>query len=170
MGVGPAGRTGRDQLAAAGRFAEHHVAGGEVIVIACARGAGGATHGEKFDGAPVFAVDCAGSLHTSVIELFVRSGAGGVLVLACPMEDCWNREGAVWLEQRMFHDREAELQERVDRRRVALAHVSLGETAAAHGALTDFRARVEALDRPTGEDDVDLLRLCDVPVREEDVA
>lgn len=170
MGVGPPGRTGRDQLAAAGRFAERHVRASEVVVVACTRGAGGAARSETFDGASVFAVDCAGSLHTSVVELFVRGGAAGVLVLACPMEDCWNREGAVWLEQRMFHDREAELQERVDRRRVALAHASLGETAAARAALADLRARVAALDRATGEDDVDLLRLCDAPVREEDVA
>jgi coenzyme F420-reducing hydrogenase delta subunit len=118
----------------------------------------------------VFAVDCAGMLHTSVIELFVRVGAGGVLVLACPKEACWNREGAVWLEQRMFHEREAELQERVDRRRVALAHVSLAETARARGALAGFRARIAALEQATGEDDLDLLRLCELPVREEDVA
>jgi coenzyme F420-reducing hydrogenase delta subunit/Pyruvate/2-oxoacid:ferredoxin oxidoreductase delta subunit len=170
MGVGPAGRTGRDQLATAREFAEARVVGGEVIVIACARGAGGAGNAETFDRAPVLAVDCAGSLHTSVIELLVRSGAGGVLVLACPKDDCWNREGAVWLEQRMFHDREAELQERVDRRRVALAHASLAERAAALRALAEFRGRVAAIEHTTSEEDFDVLRLCDVPAHEEDVA
>ena len=170
MGVGPPGRTGRDQLAVARAFAERHVVGGEVIVVACGRGAGGVARRKTFDGAPVFAVDCAGTLHTSVIELFVRVGAGGVLVLACPKEDCWNREGAVWLEQRMFHEREAELQERVDRRRVALAHVSLAETESARRALGDLRTRIAALERATGEDVIDLLRLCDVPVHQEDVA
>lgn len=170
MGIGPPARTGRDQLAAARRFAERHLTDAPVVVIACRRGAGGAGHGERFERAPVFAVDCAGALHTSVVEAFVRGGASGVLVLACPEEDCWNREGPVWLEQRMFHEREAELQERVDRQRVAVAHVSLGDRAAARAVLAEFRARVAALARATGEDDVDLLRLCDAPVRGEDVA
>ena len=32
--------------------------------------------GKVFDRAPVFSVSCAGNLHTSVVEYFVRSGAG----------------------------------------------------------------------------------------------
>ena len=139
-------------------------------VVSLMAGDFGAANAETFDGAPVLAVDCAGSLHTSVIELLVRAGAGGVLVLACPKADCWNREGAVWLEERMFHDREAELQERVDRRRVALAHASFAERATAHRALTGFRDRVAAIEHATSEEDFDLLRLCDVPAHEEDVA
>jgi coenzyme F420-reducing hydrogenase delta subunit/ferredoxin len=175
MGVGPAQRTGRDQLAAARAFFERHSpATSDVVVIACARGAGGAAGGEHLEGAPVFGIDCAGSLHTSVVELFVRGGAGGVLVLACPMEDCWNREGAIWLEQRLFHGREAELQERVDRRRVALANVSLADAAGARAALAELRAGIQALESSGGEDEIDLLRLCDLAAdgaaREEDVA
>ncbi|HEU4566084.1 MAG TPA: hydrogenase iron-sulfur subunit [Gemmatimonadaceae bacterium] len=162
MGIGPAGRTGRDQLAEARELVRQRAPGAEdVVVVACTRGAGGAGWAERFDGAPVFAVDCAGNLHSSVVELFVRAGAGGVLVLACPPEDCWNREGAVWLEQRLFHDREAELQARVDRRRVMLAHASLGGTAHARAALAELRARVRALRIAGGEDDPDLRRQCE---------
>ena len=167
MGVGPPGRTGRDQLATARAFAEQRVTPGEVVIIACGRGAGGVGRRPSFDGAPVFAVDCAGTLHTSVIELFVRAGAGGVLVLACPPEDCWNREGAVWLEQRMFHEREAELQERVDRRRVAVAHVALAETVEARRVLANFRERIAELEQARSEEEFDLLRLCDPPMAEE---
>jgi len=173
MGVGPAERTGRDQLAAARAFARRHAPGAsDVVVIACTRGSGGAARDERFDGAPVFAIDCAGSLHTSVIEMFVRDGAGGVLVFACPVEDCWNREGAIWLEQRLFHDREAELQERVDRRRVMLAHASFAESGRARAMLARFRASIASLEHARGEGDVDLLRLCDEAPRreEEDVA
>lgn len=162
MGIGPAGRTGRDQLAAARELVRQQAPGAEdIVVIACTRGAGGAGWAEHFDGAPVFAVDCAGSLHTSVVELFMRAGAGGVLVLSCPPEDCWNREGAVWLEQRLFHDREAELQARVDRRRVLLAHASLAGTAHAHAALAELRERVRALGSAAGEREPDLARQCD---------
>lgn len=170
MGVGPAGRTGRDQLAAARAFTRRHApAASDVVVIACTRGGGGAARDERFDGAPVFAIDCAGSLHTSVIEQLVRAGAGGVLVFACPAEDCWNREGAIWLEQRIFHDREAELQERVDRRRVMLAHASFAESSRARAMLARFRTSIEALEHARGEEDVDLLRLCDeAAVREEE--
>jgi coenzyme F420-reducing hydrogenase delta subunit len=133
------------------------------VVIACARGAGGVAREARFEGAPVLAVDCAGSVHTSVIEYLVRAGAGGVLVLACPMDDCWNREGTKWLEQRLFHDREAELQARVDRRRVALEPVGLAEAGLAAAALRAFRARVLELEQPVGEGEVDLLRLCEEP-------
>jgi coenzyme F420-reducing hydrogenase delta subunit len=121
----------------------------------------------RFDGAPVLAVDCAGSLHTSVVEYLVRAGAGGVLVLACPMDDCWNREGAKWLEQRLFHDREAELQARVDRRRVALELVGLAEPGRSTAALRAFRERIREFEVPAGEADVDLLLLCDEPALSE---
>jgi coenzyme F420-reducing hydrogenase delta subunit/Pyruvate/2-oxoacid:ferredoxin oxidoreductase delta subunit len=164
MGVGPPGRTGRDQLALAREFAAAQVLAGEIVVIACSRGAGGVTRGSRFDGAPVLAVDCAGSLHSSVVELLVRTGAGGVLVLGCPMDDCWNREGAKWLELRLLHGREAELQERVDRRRVALEFVSLAERGRTSEVLHAFRERIRALERVRGEEEVDLLRLCAEPV------
>src|SRR3970040_2168756 len=72
---------------------------------------------ETVEGAPVLPVDCAGSLHTSVVEYLVRSGAGGVLIVACPPRDCQNREGPKWLEQRLYHEREAELKDRGGRPR-----------------------------------------------------
>ncbi|MHB1264842.1 MAG: 4Fe-4S dicluster domain-containing protein [Gemmatimonadaceae bacterium] len=162
MGVGPAGRTGRDQLAAARRFvAAHPPRGDDVVVIACARGAGGLAARGTVDGAPVMAVDCAGTLHTSVVEFLVRGGAGGVLVMACPADDCWNREGATWLEERLFHGREAELQERVDRARVALRHRSLADEAGARDAVARFRGAVRTLARQDAEADIDLIARCE---------
>lgn len=162
MGIGPVGRTGRDQLAAVRTFiAERQPGPRDVVVIACRRGAGGAGAVDSFAGAPVLPVDCAGSVHSSVVEYLVRAGAGGVLVMACPVEDCWNREGAVWLEQRLYQGREAELQERVDRRRVALVNLALSEGAAARRAVEALRDRVAQLDEDVGEDEFDLLRLCE---------
>jgi ferredoxin len=167
MGVGPPQRTGRDQLTLVEEFtAGHRLDSREVVLVACSRGAGGATAGALFDGAPVFPVTCAGNLHTSVVEYLVRAGAGGVLIVACPARDCWNREGPNWLLERLYHDREAELKERVDRRRIRVAFAGLAEQALVRDELTRFRAHVIALEEVAGEDDIDLNLTCD-PVPEE---
>jgi coenzyme F420-reducing hydrogenase delta subunit/Pyruvate/2-oxoacid:ferredoxin oxidoreductase delta subunit len=148
MGVGPPGRTGRDQLSAARAFLKEPARrAGEHVVICCDRGAahwGGAI---AEAGAAVLPVDCAGNLHTSIIELCVRGGAAGVLVVACPPRDCWNREGPRWLLERVYHDREAELQARVDRRRVRVAYANAGEE---REVLAAYRAFV-ADTRPLGD-------------------
>ncbi len=159
MRVGPAQRTGRDQLAAVRAFAARTRPGPtDVVVIGCERGAAAT---DSLDGAPVFRATCAGSVHTSVIEFLVRSGAGGVLVASCPPRDCWSREGPKWLEQRLFHDREAELQARVDRRRVRVVYAGAGERAVLHDALTAYRRDVAALERAAGEGEIDLVSECE---------
>jgi ferredoxin len=161
MRVGPARRTGRDQLARVREFVEAHPGAADVVVVACERGAGGVATGVGVDGAPVYTVDCAGGLHTSVIEYLVRSGAGGVLVVSCPPRDCWSREGPKWLEQRLYHEREAELLPRVDRRRVRVAHAGAAERDAVRAALAAFRRDVAALEHVAGESDIDLVTMCE---------
>lgn len=162
MGVGPPGRTGRDQLRVVEGFvAERAPAALDVVIIACDRGAGGATRHTEFAGASVYPVSCAGSVHTSVIEYLLRKGAGGVLVVACPPRDCWNREGPKWLEQRMFLDREAELKARVDRRRVRLAYASADEPEVVAAALATLRGEVAALERARAEGEFDILKECE---------
>jgi ferredoxin len=162
MRVGPARRTGRDQLAAVRRFVEERRPGpGDVVVIACDRGAGGVTRADRADGAPVLPVDCAGSMHTSVVEYLVRSGTGGVLLLACPPRDCWSREGPKWLAARLYEEREAELKARVDRRRIRLAYAAEGERDEARAAIARFRAEVAALERAGAEDRIDLVAMCE---------
>lgn len=146
MSIGPPGRTGRDQLAIIReRIATDGVGPGRMVVVCCERGARGWGARLAAEGAAVHAVDCAGSLHTSVIELLVRAGAAGVLVVACPPRDCWNREGPRWLAERMYHDREAELQARVDRRRVRLVHAGASEGREALAALRAFMTESAAL-------------------------
>jgi ferredoxin len=163
MGVGPAGRTGRAQLGQVRTFvAAHHPGGRDVVLVACERGAGGVTIDREFEGALVYPVSCGGNLHTSVVEYLLRAGAGGVLILSCPPRDCWNREGPKWLEARLFHEREAELRDRVDRRRVRLVHAAAGERALVRAALATFRAEVATLDAAAAESDVDLERLCEL--------
>jgi coenzyme F420-reducing hydrogenase delta subunit/Pyruvate/2-oxoacid:ferredoxin oxidoreductase delta subunit len=159
MGVGPTGRTGRDQLRRVQRFAgEHRLGPATVVVAACDRAVRAET---PLEGAILYPVSCAGSLHTSVVEYFARRGAAGVLLVACPPRDCWNREGPKWLEQRLYHEREAELQARVDRRRVRLAFATAAAPDEVTRALAAFRAELEQLEAPRGEDDPDLLALCE---------
>jgi ferredoxin len=147
MAVGPPGRTGRDQLAAARAFAaERELGPDRVVLVACRNGAGGLASREEVDGCPVYAVGCGGNLHSSVVETLLRSGAGAVLVAACPPRDCASREGPKWLEARLFAGREAELHERVERRRVRLVHAGEGEEAVVRRALAELRLTVAALE------------------------
>ena len=157
MAVGPAGRTGRDQLARVREVAAaEQVASGRHVVVCCARGARSWGDALAAEGAVVHPVDCAGSMHSSVVEHLVRTGAAGVLVLACPPRDCWNREGPRWLVERLYHEREAELKARVDRRRVRVAHASAGEAGEALAALRRFAAETPA---PVGGPRDGLVRL-----------
>lgn len=147
MGVGPPGRTGRDQLAWPWLRETPDIPGG-VVVIGCDRGAGAFATAIEATGASFHRVTCAGNLHTSVIERLIRNGCGGVMILACPPRDCWNREGPRWLIERLYHDREAELQARVPRARVRVAYANACERGPALRALRAFTADVAALAAP----------------------
>jgi ferredoxin len=152
MGVGPPGRTGRDQLERVrGFLAEPERRRGELIAIACEQGAGALEGLIRREGAVLYKVNCAGNLHTSVVELLVRGGAGGVLLLPCPSRDCRNREGPRWMRARMYEGREAELQPRVDRRRIAVAHVGAGQGGELAAAVRAHRETVLELERPAAE-------------------
>jgi ferredoxin len=173
MALGPAGRTGRDQLGQVKQYiAARGGVAGEVVIAGCTRSA--CRDGDAFDGAPLFRVVCAGTLHTSTVEQLVRAGAAGVLVVACPPDDCWNREGPKWAGARLFEGREAELKERVDRRRVRLVHASALDAPGLRAALDRFRAELAAIEPPAPAgayapppldellgDDADLIALCD---------
>jgi hypothetical protein len=73
------------------------------------------------------------------------------VICGCPPRDCVGREGPKWLSERLYNDREAELQPRVDRRRVqtlTLAPGARGDALAEYDAIArDFAA----LDRPEPE-------------------
>jgi ferredoxin len=162
MGVGPPRRSGRDQLDEVRRFiAVEGLRRRDIVMVTCDQGIGevigrvtGA--GVGAERVPVFGVDCAGSMHTSVIEYLVRSGVGGVLIVACPPRDCWSREGPKWLEGRMYHDREAELKPRVDRRRVRVVHAGQGDVVRLRRQVAGFRADIAALEAAGKEDRIEL--------------
>lgn len=163
MVVGPPGRSGRDQLAQVRtRLRERTLGPDEIVVIACSRSAGEMAVSGGGEGVRLHEVSCVGSLHTSIVEQYVRAGAAGVLIVACPASDCWNREGAKWAEQRLFHEREAELKARVDRRRVHLAYAAQFEADGALEELHRFRSSlVPSNGNEAAGDELDLLALCD---------
>ncbi len=166
MGVGPPGRTGRDQLGRVQEFlAEARPGPGDVVMVGCMHGAAGRIGGAasaRGKGPPerrpagfakVFPVGCVGNLHTSVIEYLVRAGVGGVVVAACPPRDCRSREGVKWFNERIHNGREAELQDRVDRRRIDVVYAGAGEAGVLRDEVERFRAQMSALEAALAERD-----------------
>lgn len=176
MGVGPPPRTGKDQLVGVQAFiAEQKPSRDQVMIVGCDRSVVGGDAGSRVSAllgnegvgssegraTPVLSVTCAGNLHTSVVEYLVRAGAGGVLIVACPPRDCWSREGPIWMEQRISHDRAADLKPRVDRARVRIAYAAHGETDLLGTALGAFREDVAALAHESAEDTIEIQMDCD---------
>lgn len=152
MGVGPPRRTGREQLRDAEAFLRGASPGAaDVVLIGCAHGPGADARLAAIPGLLPFPSGCSGAVHTSVVELLIRSGAGGVLLLTCPSRDCLYREGPKWLHERMYNDREAELQPRVDRRRVRVISAAPTETARAGAEIRAFQAELASLDEAVPE-------------------
>ena len=167
MGVGPPGRTGRDQLAQVREFlTSPGWEPGAVAVLCCEHGAGRFASAIVAAGGVPYPIECGGNLHTSVIELILRGGASGVLVLACPPRDCRHREGPRWLEARVYHEREAELQPRVDRARVRIAHAGPGDRTRAMALVRAFAADVQALGRPARDGAAELEAECEAALAE----
>lgn len=174
MGVGPPGHTGRDQLSALRASvlpaldATATVAAGEQIVaVCCAQAPRTHVAALRGRGAFVHEVPCVGNLHSSVVELFVRRGAPGVIVCGCPPRDCVGREGPKWLAARFFDEREAELQPRVERDRVRVTTLAAGDLRGALTAFDDFARHVATLRRPEPELNVEFDTECEPVVSAE---
>jgi len=149
MGVGPPGRSGRDQLAAVRAIPElADPEGTRIVAIGCDKAGAGHAAALRARGALLHSVPCVGGVHTSLIEFFVKNGAPGVIVVGCPPRDCAGREGPKWLHERVFNDREAELQPRVDRRRVCLATSAPGDLAGLIAEFDAFAKHLSVLDLP----------------------
>ncbi|MBI5505430.1 MAG: hydrogenase iron-sulfur subunit [Deltaproteobacteria bacterium] len=147
MGIGPPAHTGRIQLRRTQDLIEKHgVRADGFTLLACRHNP---LHDDprltSLPGASVMTVECAGNLHTSVIEMLLRAGSGGVFIAACPPRSAPCREGPKWLYERVYNDREAELPARVDKRRVAIHAASRGEWRSLEAEIESFRARLAAL-------------------------
>jgi coenzyme F420-reducing hydrogenase delta subunit/NAD-dependent dihydropyrimidine dehydrogenase PreA subunit len=159
MAIGALGVTARDQVAEVRAFlASEQPAASDVVIVGCGWSAAAAE--AQRTGARLLSVPCVGAMHSSTVELLLRGGAGGVLVVGCPEHDGRTREGVTWTSERLFDGRQAELKERVDRSRVRLVQASIGEGARLHEAVTSFAAEIEALEETTADNQIDLLELC----------
>ena len=67
------------------------------------------------------------------------------------------------LVERLYHEREAELQARVDRRRVRVVYASGFDEQALASARADFASELGLLDAPTREDGIAIDTECEVP-------
>lgn len=90
-----------------------------------------------------------------------------MIVCGCPPRDCTSREGPKWLNERLFNEREAELQSRVNRQRVRVATFAPGDLRGSIVAFEAFARELALLRPPTREPDADLDLVCDpVPLGE----
>jgi Pyruvate/2-oxoacid:ferredoxin oxidoreductase delta subunit/coenzyme F420-reducing hydrogenase delta subunit len=145
MGVGPAERTGRDQLARLrAAIAVPGMRERRPVAICCEHAAPAHLAPLRAQGAEVQLVPCAGNLHSSTIELMLRDGTPGVMVFTCAPRDCRGREGPKWLHERLFNEREAELQARVDRARVGTGVMAPGDLQGTLERWSQFATRLRA--------------------------
>lgn len=169
MGVGPAGRTGRDQVVEI-RNSYRGVDPKTVRPVAFMCEYAAPAHKQALEerGAEVRPVPCAGNLHTSAIELTLRAGAPGVMVYTCAPRDCRGREGPKWLHERMYNDREAELQARVDRNRVRTAVMTPGNLQETLREWDEFDSHLNRDKAGESVDDPIDLICVPVPIEEEE--
>lgn len=92
-----------------------------------------------------FALPCAGMLPPSFVEFALRHGADGVLVVACPDQDCEYRFGVRWTRDRLERVREPRLRASVPDERLRLVHAAREDPAGLRSAISAFRAHLAAL-------------------------
>jgi len=163
MVIGPPGRAGRDLVLEAQGFAERvRPRTADIVVMHCVQGVGLGPDAAARDGVHLYPLHCAAAIHTSAIEYLLRRGAGGIYLLACPERDCTYRRGPRWIRERIYNDREAELRERVDKRRVRIGTFGRGERREALAALAAFHAEIWAqAAHAVVEEQVDLGEICE---------
>jgi ferredoxin/coenzyme F420-reducing hydrogenase delta subunit len=159
MAIGAPGATGRDQLDDVRAFLAREAPGSrDVVIVGCDWSAAPAEAART--GARLFTLPCIGTMHSSTVELLLRGGAGGVLVVGCREHDGRTREGVTWTAERLDGTRPAELKGRVDRSRLRLVQAALSESVLLHDAVTGFAAEIAALPAPGGEEELDVVAEC----------
>jgi len=73
------------------------------LILTCARHAD--HHARVSHDESVIVVPCVGALHPDLIGQIRQAGATDVQIVGCPPEDCAQREGNLWLAQRLMRQR-----------------------------------------------------------------
>ena len=141
LAIGPPGRTARDQLAGARRFvADLGEVARKPLLVTCQHNGGLSERlrsRHATDGATLFEVDCAGSLHPGTVSYLGRRFAG-TLIVACPSQNCLYRKGTTLAEARIVGERRPAVVGQIGRLPVGVVQATAGEwakVAAAIGAL-----------------------------------
>jgi ferredoxin/coenzyme F420-reducing hydrogenase delta subunit len=115
-----------------------------VLVIGCGHGADGS---RLVDPATAFVqLPCLGMLPPSFLDFVLsRRHADGVLLAGCAENDCYERLGDRWTEERIAGERDPNLRARVPRERIATAWLSPVRVTALQESSRQFRAHLGEL-------------------------
>jgi len=127
--------------------------GAPIVVFACQRGAG--LGSEAPAGVIGLGMPCAGFLPPSFVDYSLRSGALGVVVAACPGDDCEFRFGERWTAERLSGAREPRLRASADARRLLMLHAAREDRAGLIAGIDEFRAKLEQLERANARETAD---------------
>ena len=119
-----------------------------IIVFGCRRSAGMAweeargaerrAQGEKNGSVEFIGLPCAGKLDTDVLLKALSLGADGVLVLACPEENCRSNYGNTYARLRLTEARDYLEEAGIDGRRLRFEHISSNRVYFLNEVLQDF--------------------------------
>ncbi|HSF96251.1 MAG TPA: cytochrome b N-terminal domain-containing protein [Thermohalobaculum sp.] len=110
-----------------------------VLTLACEHGAAGAAEG-------VVTIPCIAMAPPSLIDFIISRGhADGVALAGCAETRCQHRFGVEWTRQRIAHERDPYLRNRVPRARIATIWAGPTEEARFARELSAFRDSVAAL-------------------------
>ncbi|HEY7519918.1 MAG TPA: cytochrome b N-terminal domain-containing protein [Methylomirabilota bacterium] len=144
LAIGPAQRTARHQLSAARRLVASLGDPTRMTLLVACRNNGGLAerleHHYAGNGSLAwFPVDCAGTLHPGTVS-YLGGRVGGLLVVACPSQNCQHREGASLADARMLGERRPAIPGRIAQLPVRLLH----------GSSADWNRLVAAIDATRG--------------------
>ena len=147
LAIGPAQRTARDQLSAARRLVGSLSDPARMtVLVACGNNGGLAERLEHYcahhSSLAWFPVDCAGTLHPGTVS-YLGGHFGGLLVVACPPQNCLHREGASLADARILGERRPAIPGRIAGLPVRLLH----------GSSADWNRIVVAIDAMRGDCD-----------------
>jgi ferredoxin/coenzyme F420-reducing hydrogenase delta subunit len=115
---------------------------GRVVVFHCAHDAASSALAD--DATAVVGLPCVGQVPPSFVDwILSRQLADGVLVSGCAANDCYERLGDRWTEQRIAGTRDPRLRERVPRERIVQHWRNALGARSLRRALAEFRARLQ---------------------------
>jgi quinone-modifying oxidoreductase, subunit QmoB len=110
-----------------------------------ARGAGRRAQGDKNGSVEFIGLPCAGKLDTDVLLKSLAFGADGVLVLACPEENCRSNHGNTYARDRLAEARGYLEDAGIDARRLRFEYISSNRVFLINEVLQDFMQCVKAI-------------------------